>query len=50
MQIRRKFGEIPTGLQERLSQLSTPQLAELGEALLDFKLFNELEARLQNRA
>jgi predicted transposase/invertase (TIGR01784 family) len=49
--LKRKFGSVPTKLQKAVEQLSTAQLEDLGEALLDFATLDELSSWLsQNRA
>lgn len=45
----RKIGTLDPELQERLQRLSFAQLADLGEALLDFSEVSDLAAWLQNR-
>jgi predicted transposase YdaD len=42
-QLNRRIGALTTQLQERIQQLSTPQLEDLGEALLDFSAIADLE-------
>lgn len=41
--LNRRVGGLTTQLQERIQQLSTPQLEDLGEALLDFTAIADLE-------
>ncbi|WP_029631678.1 DUF4351 domain-containing protein [[Scytonema hofmanni] UTEX B 1581] len=43
-QINRRFGEISPDLKGRIENLSTPELENLGEALLDFSYVADLEA------
>ena len=38
----RRFGTVEGALQERIRQLSVPQLEELGESLLDFSSLSDL--------
>jgi hypothetical protein len=45
--LRRKFGELPTPVQEHISQVETRQLEILLEDLLDFNELNDLEAWLR---
>ena len=47
---RRRLGTPVEALSERLSELSTQQLEELGEALLDFTSVSDLEKWLDNPA
>jgi Domain of unknown function (DUF4351) len=42
-QLNRRVGALTPQLQERIQQLSTPQLEDLGEALLDFSAIADLE-------
>jgi predicted transposase YdaD len=42
-QLNRRVGVLTPQLQERIQQLSTPQLEDLGEALLDFSAIADLE-------
>ncbi|WP_019502870.1 DUF4351 domain-containing protein [Pseudanabaena sp. PCC 6802] len=46
-QLKRKFGNIPTQLAKTIQQLSTAQLEELGEALLDFTTLDDLSSWLR---
>ncbi len=41
--LNRRVGVLIPQLQERIQQLSTPQLEDLGEALLDFTAMTDLE-------
>ena len=41
--LNRRVGALTPQLQERIQQLSTPQLEDLGEALLDFSAIADLE-------
>lgn len=45
-QLNRRFGTLPAGVSERISQLTIEQLDELGEALLDFTSLSDLDAWL----
>ncbi len=45
-QLNRRFGTLPAGVSDRISQLTIEQLDELGEALLDFTSLSDLEAWL----
>ncbi|MBD2503844.1 DUF4351 domain-containing protein [Anabaena azotica] len=45
-QINRKFGEIQPALIERIKLLTTQELEDLGEALLDFSEVSDLVAWL----
>jgi Domain of unknown function (DUF4351) len=45
-QLNRRFGEIDASLLERVRSLSTDKLEELGEALLDFSILDDLQAWL----
>ncbi len=47
-QLNRRVGALTPQLQERIQQLSTPQLEDLGEALLDFNAIPDLENWLMN--
>ncbi len=47
--IRRRLGEVPPALTERLDQLSSEQLDELGEAVIDFTMPADLEGWLARR-
>ena len=42
-QLRRKFGGIDNGLEERIRALKVDQLEALGEALLEFRVVDDLE-------
>ena len=44
----RKFGETSTDIQQKIQTLSTTQLENLGEALLDFSSQNDLTTWLEN--
>jgi len=48
-QLNRRFGEINPQLQERIQGLSTAELEDLGEALLDFTSSADLEAWFASR-
>ncbi len=41
-QLSRRFGTVEEAIQERIRQLSVPQLEELGESLLDFSSLSDL--------
>lgn len=45
-QLNRRVGALTPHLQERIQQLSTPQLEDLGEALLNFSAIADLETWL----
>lgn len=47
--LRRRFGDVPAPLAERLKNLSSEQLDDLGEALLDFTAPSDLEQWLSQR-
>ncbi len=47
--LQKKFGSLPDALQQQVGQLSTEQVEELGEAVLDFGALAELEIWLQQR-
>jgi predicted transposase YdaD len=47
-QLSRRFGTIERSAQERIRQLSVPQLEVLGESLLDFSSLNDLLSWLEN--
>lgn len=47
-QLRRRFGKLSPGLEERVRLLSIIQLEELAEALLDFGNERDLEVWLQH--
>lgn len=47
--LNRRVGGLRTQLQERIQGLSTPELEDLGEALLDFTSVADLEAWLEGR-
>ena len=47
-QLSRRLGQMPTGVQGQIVQLSLAQLEDLGEALLDFKQMADLETWLEN--
>ncbi|WP_242055221.1 DUF4351 domain-containing protein, partial [Scytonema hofmannii] len=49
-QINRRFGEISSQLKGRIENLSTPELENLGEALLDFSDIGDLEAWFESLA
>ena len=49
-QLSRRFGETPAQLEQKIQTLSTTQLEELGEALLDFSSQNDLTTWLQNNS
>jgi hypothetical protein len=42
-QLRRKFGVIDNGLEDRIRALKVDQLEALGEALLEFRVVDDLE-------
>jgi predicted transposase YdaD len=44
----RRIGEVAPELQAQIQELTTPQLEELGVALLDFNNASDLAAWLQN--
>jgi hypothetical protein len=46
--LKRKFGEINPDLEAQIQRLSSPQLEDLSEALLDFERVEELIAWLSN--
>ncbi|OCQ89683.1 flagellar assembly protein H [Nostoc sp. MBR 210] len=48
-QLNRRLGELNPQLQERIQNLSTAELEQLGEALLDFTTTADLEAWFENR-
>ncbi|BAC08224.1 DUF4351 domain-containing protein, partial [Thermosynechococcus vestitus] len=45
--LRRRFGSVPSELEERIQQLSAPQIEALAEALLDFRELEEVAAWLE---
>ncbi|HIK25990.1 MAG TPA: DUF4351 domain-containing protein, partial [Thermosynechococcus sp. M46_R2017_013] len=45
--LRRRFGEMPPAVEERIRQLSVAQIEALAEALLDFTDLGELAAWLE---
>jgi len=47
-QLARRVGEVPEEMRSQISQLSTDQLEQLGEALLDFSTSADLKAWLAN--
>ncbi|WP_339381111.1 DUF4351 domain-containing protein [Brasilonema sp. UFV-L1] len=47
-QLNRRLGEISPQLIKRIENLSTPELENLGEALLDFSSVADLEAWFEN--
>ncbi|WNC86242.1 Rpn family recombination-promoting nuclease/putative transposase [Thermosynechococcus sp. QKsg1] len=47
-QLRRRFGELPAGLEERIRQLPVHQIEALAEALLDFTTLEEVFAWLEH--
>jgi hypothetical protein len=47
-QLNRRLGEISPQIKGRIENLSTPELENLGEALLDFSSFADLEAWFEN--
>ncbi|WNC31495.1 Rpn family recombination-promoting nuclease/putative transposase [Thermosynechococcus sp. PKX95] len=47
-QLRRRFGELPAGLEERIRQLSLHQIEALAEALLDFTTLEQVSAWLEH--
>ncbi len=46
----RRFGETSTELEQKIQTLSTTQLEDLGEALLDFSSQNDLTTWLENNS
>lgn len=48
-QLNRRFGRVSPQLQERIQNLSTTELEDLAEALLDFTNIADVEAWLGNR-
>lgn len=48
-QLNRRLAEVNPQLQERIQTLSTPELEDLGEALLDFTTAADLEAWFEGR-
>jgi len=48
-QLRRRFGELSSGLEQRLQTLSVSQLEDLAETLLDFNDINDLSRWLENQ-
>lgn len=42
--LRRRFGEVPAELRQRIEGLHTAQLESLAEALLDFSILADAEA------
>ena len=48
-QLKRRFGELSSGLEQRLQTLSVSQLEDLAEALLDFNDINDLSNWLENQ-
>jgi predicted transposase YdaD len=48
--LQRQIGEVPARMQARIRKLSFEQLAELSEALLDFKSAKDLTAWLRTHA
>jgi predicted transposase YdaD len=49
-QLKRRLGEVPAELEERIRSLSIAQLEDLGEALLDFSDTSDLVAWLEQQA
>ncbi|MGB3654959.1 MAG: DUF4351 domain-containing protein, partial [Rivularia sp. (in: cyanobacteria)] len=49
-QLARRFSEIPAEVEQRINALSTTQLENLGEALLDFSNQNDLTTWLENNS
>lgn len=47
-QLRRRFGQIPVPIAAKLEHLSASQLADFGEALLDFTSLVQVQAWLEN--
>ena len=45
-QLNRRFGSVSAQVTERLNRLSSEQLNDIGEALVDFKTYADLEAWL----
>ena len=48
--LNQKFGETPTEVEQKIQTLSTTQLEDLGEALLDFSNQNDLTTWLDNNS
>jgi hypothetical protein len=46
--VRKRFGEISEDVSQNICNLSLEQLEELGEALLDFQSFSELDSGLKS--
>lgn len=46
----RKFGDTPAEIAQKIQALSTTQLEDLGEALLDFSSQNDLTTWLENNS
>ncbi len=49
-QLARRFSETPVEVEQRINALSTTQLEDLGEALLDFSNQNDLTTWLENNS
>ena len=47
LQLKHKFGEINPDVEAQIQQLSSPQLKDLSEALLDFEQLEDLTAWLR---
>ena len=47
-QLKHKFGEIDSDVESQIQKLSSPQLEDLSEALLDFERGEDLIAWLSN--
>lgn len=47
LQLKHKFGEINLDVEAQIQQLSSPQLEDLSEALLDFEQLEDLTAWLR---
>ncbi|WP_239005373.1 DUF4351 domain-containing protein [Gloeothece citriformis] len=49
-QLTRRFGRIPEEQQDKMNQLSTVQIEDLAEALLDFQSRSDLVSWLENNS
>ena len=47
-QLKRKFGQLSPEIEAQIQNLSSPQLEDLGEALLDFQQIDDLTSWLSN--
>ena len=47
-QLRRRFGEVPPGVEDRIRQLPVPKLEETAKALLDFAALRNAEVWLES--